>query len=249
MSEKNDIRALNEAALDLYNRASRMQSEGGIRAKDAAHQLRLQADNLLSQAASAIDLSHRDATAENRIRNIASECEKLAREIRFSFETFRAMKDAGTIQLIANDLGSPIESLEHYVARSIIKHQKAALRIQMAKKVKVPNLSEPGQKTDLKRLLLLGISQTKIEQHLGISKKRMHVAIQMLTEAEKTERSLAIQARRRKRHAKVFELRNKGHKLSTIASRTGYSRSHIAQILSGGMFCSADLHGNTNFHK
>lgn len=236
MSNPHDVQELSAAATELYRQAELLEQNKTIRTKDAAEQLRAEARKLLLMAEKALNVMNGEFTASQKIDGIGQQADKLAKQIRYSPDILNAMREAGTIEEIARDLGMPWESLELHTAKAIIKNLDKAVRRRMVASWKGGPSQDEVEKADIdtiKRLLCMGVSSRRVKEKLGIDQKRIVQAENAMTKSERTQRTIAITAVRKKRHDKVKQLKAEGYKNRFIASRTGYTVGHVAGILAG----------------
>jgi AraC-like DNA-binding protein len=247
MSSPHDVQALSLAASELYLQASKLEENNSPRTKDAAKRLRAEAVQMLLQAKATLKLAYRDATAEDNIRRAKRQGYDLAREIKYSPDILASMHEAGTVSAISLDLRMPEETLIFYTAVAIREYMdKAILRkmVQTRKSRRDKNSDLAADSATIKRMLCLGIETSKIVKNLRVSKAKIHAVETSMSNAECVQRTVAVKARWRKKHEQVWKLRKEGLPIEQIASRTGYSRSHIQRILEGKYKISEDFRSN-----
>lgn len=245
MKRRNEVRTLSIAASELLQQAARMEMTGSIRTKDAAERLRKEAHRMLSEAERSVKLAQSRSTAENKLREMALNGEKLAKEVRYNADILCVMRDAGTITKIARDHRMPVETLEYYTALAIRKQVDKAVQLRMVRAWKgLPKTADilKADEDTIRRFLLSGASVLRISQKLQITRCEVLTIARKLSEPERLARTLAIKARCRRRHEKIWELRKRGLSEKEIASRAGCSRGLVKGVLQGNFKISEDLY-------
>lgn len=245
MKLPHDVQELSAAASELYQQAEKLELTGTVRTKDAADRLRLEAQQMLKQAEAALRLINAEALAGRNIDQLKRHGANLAKEVRYSADVLSLMREAGTLSQISRDLDIPDATLEYYTALAIKKHMDKAIRRRMVASWKgLPSthddLSPDNEK--IKRTMLLGVSRKRIITKFGINETIFRNIEKGLTKSEALQRTVAIRARWRAKHEKVWQLRNAGENVKYIASRTGYSKDHVKAILKGKFELSSDIY-------